>query len=112
MNQAMGTMQTPDNGQPDAISRRLWWHGLVVFLLGLISGVLALSATPVFNSPRMALSSHLVGITTGMFVLITGLLVNRLRLSPRQLHVLFFTSIYGAYGNWLGSILLALFGAH
>jgi hydroxylaminobenzene mutase len=91
-------------------SRRLLWHGLVVFLLGLSSGLLMVGPVEVFKNPRMALSSHTVGVTNGMFLIVAGLIWHRLRLSPQAQWVSFWMTLYGGYGNWGGSALAAIFG--
>ena len=94
----------------DHVSRRLLVHGLVVFLLGLIVGLAILGPPGLFKSPRLALSSHLVGVAGGMFVIITGLMIDRPRFSPRERLVTYWLAVYGAYGNWGGSLLGAIFG--
>ena len=91
-------------------SRRLLWHGLVVFILGLLSGMAMVGPIEIYRNLRRALASHLVGETTGMFLLIAGLMLERLRLSPSALHAAFWMSLYGAYGNWAGSFCGAVFG--
>jgi hydroxylaminobenzene mutase len=95
---------------PDLISRRLLRHGLVVFLLGLGAGLALLGPPGLFKSPRLALSAHLVGVSGGMFVIIAGVMLDRVRLSMRELVALFWLTIYGAYGNWGGSLLGGIFG--
>jgi hypothetical protein len=44
--------------------------GLILFLLGLITGV----AIPAVENPRMGLASHLQGMTNGPFLIVLGLL--------------------------------------
>jgi hydroxylaminobenzene mutase len=94
----------------DAIRRRFLIHGLIVFLLGLVAGLAILGPPGMFKSPRLALSSHLVGVTGGMFVVIAGLMLDHVRLSARESAVLFWLATYGAYGNWGGSFLAGVFG--
>ena len=38
-------------------SRQLCWHGILLFLLGLVTGVLI----PAFTNERMGLTAHLAG---------------------------------------------------
>jgi hydroxylaminobenzene mutase len=85
-------------------------HGLVVFLLGLVTGLVMTGPFDIFKNPRLALSSHLVGVTGGMFLVIAGLLVDRVRLAARLLAVTSWLALYGAYGNWIGTSLGAIFG--
>jgi hydroxylaminobenzene mutase len=85
-------------------------HGLVVFLLGLFTGLVMTGPFDIFKNPRLALSSHLVGVTGGMFLVIAGLLVDRVRLAARLLAITSWLAVYGAYGNWFGTSLGAIFG--
>jgi hydroxylaminobenzene mutase len=85
-------------------------HGLVVFLLGLLTGLVMTRPFDIFMNPRLALASHLVGITGGMFLVIAGLLADRVRLAVRLLAVTSWPALYGAYGNWFGTSLGAIFG--
>ena len=63
-------------------SRRLLRHGLWVFLLGLGTGLVMVAGVPIFANPRLALAGHLVGVTNGMFLLLLGLVVEKVDLSP------------------------------
>jgi (hydroxyamino)benzene mutase len=48
----------------------LFTLGLVLFLIGLLTGLVV----PAVKNPRMALSSHLEGVLNGMFLVLLGLL--------------------------------------
>ena len=48
---------------------RLLWHGLFLFLLGLLSGF----AVPAVTNPRMGVSAHLEGVMNGVFLSVLGL---------------------------------------
>ncbi|HZO81205.1 MAG TPA: hypothetical protein VFB33_05875 [Candidatus Binataceae bacterium] len=87
-------------------SRRLVWHGMLLFLLGLFTGF----AEPHFANVRMGLTAHVEGVMNGMFLVALGAAWSLLRLSARQSAVLFWTGLYGAYGNWAASVLAAAFG--
>lgn len=87
-------------------SRALLWHGIFLFLLGLLTGL----ATGAMNNPRMGLSSHLEGVMNGMFLIALGLLWGRLRLSARWLTILFWSALYGTYVNWASTLAAAIFG--
>lgn len=91
-------------------SRRLLWHGLVVFMLGLASGMAMLAPGDLYKNLRLALSSHLVGVSTGMFLMLVGLTWPRLRLPAAAATVSFWLALYGAYGNWAATFLGAVFG--
>lgn len=88
-------------------SNQLIFIGIILFLLGLIIGLIV----PLTANPRMALSSHIEGVLNGMFLIILGLIWNRLELSIRWLKFTFILSIYGTFANWLGLLIAALFNA-
>lgn len=81
--------------------------GALLFLLGLLGGLML----PLMENPRMGLSSHLEGIINGIFLLVLGLLWARLRLGPLQQALLFWFALYGAYVNWLVTLLAGFWGA-
>jgi (hydroxyamino)benzene mutase len=81
--------------------------GLVLFLLGLLTGF----AVPVLKNPRMALSSHLEAVLNGMFLVVLGLLWPHTHL-PNVLGVTAVVLIvYSAYANWVAALLAAAWGA-
>ncbi|UVO13121.1 hydrogenase [Mycobacterium sp. SVM_VP21] len=86
--------------------RALLWHGVFLFLLGLLTGM----ATGAMSNPRMGLSAHLEGVMNGLFLLALGLLWGRLRLSARWLTALFWLALYGTYVNWASTLAAAIFG--
>jgi hydroxylaminobenzene mutase len=47
--------------------RRLLWHGMFLFLLGLLTGFVEQK----FNNPRMGLAAHLEGVMNGTFLVAT-----------------------------------------
>ncbi len=89
-------------------SRRLLWHGLLLFLLGLLTGLVV----PMLANPRMGLSAHLEGVMNGLSVAILGLLWNRLVLSNRTATALFWLALYGTYANWVSTLLAAVFATN
>jgi (hydroxyamino)benzene mutase len=48
--------------------RRLMWHGMLLFLFGLITGLLEQR----FTNVRMGLSAHLEGVMNGILLLALG----------------------------------------
>lgn len=86
--------------------RTLLWFGVLLFLLGLLTGLV----TGAMSNPRMGLSSHLEGVLNGMFLVVLGLLWGRLRLSARWLTALFWLALYGTYVNWASTLAAAVFG--
>lgn len=86
--------------------RALLWFGVLLFLLGLLTGL----ATGAMTNPRMGLSSHLEAVMNGLFLMVLGLLWGRLRLSMRWLTALFWLALYGTYVNWATTLAAAIFG--
>jgi hydroxylaminobenzene mutase len=81
--------------------------GLILFLLGLVTGV----AIPALKNPRMGLASHLQGMTNGPFLIVVGLLWPHLDLTHVWQVVCLALLAYGAYANWLATQLAAIWGA-
>lgn len=86
--------------------RRLLWHGMLLFLLGLVTGL----AMPAFTNPRMGLSAHLEGLMNGTFLLALGAAWRDVRLSRRAASAALGIALYGAYANWASTTLAAILG--
>ncbi len=84
----------------------LLWHGVFVFFLGLLSGFVI----PFAANPRMGLSAHLVAAIAGCFLILTGLIWPRLRLSQVQMAWTYGLLLYGTYSNFGVTLLAALWG--
>jgi hydroxylaminobenzene mutase len=87
-------------------NRRLMWHGMFLFLLGLFTGF----AETHFANVRMGLAAHLEGVMNGMFLLALGAAWNELRLAPAPKSAAFWLALYGCYMNWFFVVLAAVFG--
>lgn len=87
-------------------SRRLKMLGMLLFLLGLLTGFLVMG----LKNPRMGLSAHLEGVMNGSFLVISGFLWEELKLSAPQKKILLWTMLYGTFANWLFTLLSAVFG--
>lgn len=87
-------------------ARRLLWHGMLLFLLGLVTGLFQQH----LRNPRMGLAAHLEGVMNGTFLLALGAAWPHVRLSPRMGMVAFWTAICGTYGNWVVTMMAAVFG--
>jgi len=87
-------------------NRGLMWHGIFLFLLGLFTGFAELK----FANPRMGLAAHLEGVMNGTFLLALGAAWNEVRLKPGVKTFAYWTALYGAYANWLLTMLAAVFG--
>jgi hydroxylaminobenzene mutase len=89
------------------LSRRLIRLGILLFLLGLLSGLLI----PFLANPRMGLSSHVEGVMSGMLLIIIGLIWPMLRLGGGAMKVTSWLLIYGTYVNWANPLLAAAWAA-
>lgn len=87
-------------------NRRLMFHGMFLFLLGLFTGF----AEQHFANVRMGLAAHLEGVMNGTFLLALGAIWPEVRLSPTTKAVAFWTVLYGTYVNWVITTLAAAFG--
>lgn len=87
-------------------TRRLCWHGMLLFLLGLVTG----AAIPLFENSRMGLSAHLAGVQNGMVLVLLGFLWSRLSLGAGAARAAFGLGIVSMYGIWLALLLAAAFG--
>jgi len=88
-------------------ARRLLRLGILLFLLGLVTGFLL----PLTANPRMALSSHLEGILNGLFLVVLGLIWHRLELDNRVRRVAFGLAVFGTFTNWGITLVSAFLGA-
>ena len=86
--------------------RRLLWHGMFLFMIGLLTGL----AEQRFNNPRMGLAAHLEGVMNGTFLVALGAIWTEVRLSPRLKTAAYWSALYGTYGNWLVTTLAAILG--
>jgi (hydroxyamino)benzene mutase len=81
--------------------------GLILFLLGLLTGL----AGPAVKNPRMALASHLEAILNGMFLVLLGLLWPHVDLPYAWGVTAVVLIVYAGYANWLATLLAAFWGA-
>src|ERR1700745_3874273 len=88
------------------LKRRLMWHGMLLFLLGLITGLLEQR----FTNVRIALAAHLEGVMNGILLLALGAAWNEIRLPPGMKVTAYWAALYGAYANWLVTSTAAAFG--
>jgi (hydroxyamino)benzene mutase len=87
-------------------NRRLMWHGMFLFFLGLITGFVEQH----FASVRMGLAAHLEGVMNGIFLLALGAIWMDVRLPRAAKTAAFWTALYGTYMNWAVTTLAAVFG--
>jgi len=86
--------------------RRLFWHGILLFFLGLVVGAFVQRMT----NPRMGLSAHLGGVMTGTFLAVLGALWGELRLSTRAESAAYWLALFGTYGSSASLFLAAILG--
>ena len=86
---------------------RLLQAGATLFLLALFVGI----AIPAFAVPRLGLSTHLLGITQGIFLLALGLVWPRLALAPAKARAGHGLAVYGCLAPWTANLLAAVWGA-
>jgi hydroxylaminobenzene mutase len=86
--------------------RKLIWHGMFLFLLGLLTGFVETK----FTNPRMGLAAHLEGVMNGTFLVALGAVWIEVRLSAKVKAAAYWSALYGAYVNWAATALGAAFG--
>jgi hydroxylaminobenzene mutase len=87
-------------------NRRLMWHGMFLFLIGLVTGFVEGR----FANVRMGLAAHLEGVMNGIFLVALGAVWTEVRLPPLAKAIAYWTALYGTYVNWLVTTLAAAFG--
>ena len=86
--------------------RRILFHGMSLFLIGLVTGL----AERHFVNVRMALAAHLEGVMNGTFLLAVGAVWNDVKLPSRASIIAYWSLLGGTYGNWAVTTLAASFG--
>lgn len=86
---------------------RLLQVGMFLFLVALLVGLVV----PRFAVPRLALSTHLLGIMQGIFLMVIGILWPRLRLTPVLAQIGVVLAVYGCLAAWTANLSRAIFGA-
>jgi (hydroxyamino)benzene mutase len=113
-------LAAPSGGSSCAVSRvsakgpismprdsRLLFHGFLLFLLGLGTGLIAYR----LENPRMGVSAHVEAILNGVFLVGLGLAWSRLQLGPNLRAACFWSALVGAYANWAIPLFSAAVGA-
>lgn len=85
----------------------LFATGLTLFLLGLFTGF----AVPSMKNPRMGVASHMEAHMNGLFLIVLGLLWPYVELSQTLEGVTVGLLVYGAWANWLATLLAGFWGA-
>ncbi|MFO7529453.1 MAG: hypothetical protein R6W86_11695 [Marinobacter sp.] len=87
--------------------RRLYQLGIILFLMGLLTGFLL----PLMENARMGLSSHLEGIMNGVVLIVLGVIWPKLRLGRTAERIAFGLAVFGTYTNWLATLSAGFIGA-
>jgi hydroxylaminobenzene mutase len=90
----------------DDSKRKLIWHGMFLFLLGLLTGFVETK----FTNQRMALAAHLEGVMNGTFLIALGAVWMEVRLAAKLKAAAYWSALYGAYVNWVATALGAAWG--
>jgi hydroxylaminobenzene mutase len=88
------------------LRRRLLRHGLLLFLVGLVTGLVV----PAMTNPRAGLAAHLEGVMNGMFLVVVGLAWPELRLSERAGRLVAGLLLLGTWANWGATTASAVLG--
>ena len=96
-----------DNNFQSILGHKLIRYGVLLFLLGLLTGFLI----PLMRNPRMGLASHLEAVMNGMFLILLGLIWQKFHLSVGALKWGYALALFGTYTNWVTNLLAAIWGA-
>ncbi|GAB2675665.1 hydrogenase [Flavihumibacter cheonanensis] len=88
-------------------SAQLIFWGMVLFFLGLITGLLI----PAMTNQRMGLSAHLEGILNGLYLMILGLIWPKIKCPPRMLNLIYLLVLYAGFANFAAVLLAGFTGA-
>ena len=86
---------------------RLLQVGMLLFLFALLTGLIV----PLFAVPRLGLSTHLLGLMQGMFLLLLGVLWPRLRFTQTIGKMCAILAVYGCLAAWTANVSAAILGA-
>jgi (hydroxyamino)benzene mutase len=96
-----------NNLQPKRYADWLLFLGVLLFTFGLVIGLFI----PIMTNPRMGLSAHLEGALNGMFLVLLGLIWNKVLLNNTWLKTVFWLTIYGSFANFVAVTIAAITGA-
>jgi len=88
------------------LGHRLLQAGMVLFLLGVLTGLISGK----LENPRVGLTSHLEGVMNGPFLIILGFLWPRLKLGNGALSAAFWMALISTYANWVTTLFAAAVG--
>lgn len=91
---------------PIDAKRRFFWHGMLIFLLGLLAGAFV----PWLTNPRMGVAAHVGGVLSGAFLILVGVIWEEIKLPVWAKKADFGLFLYASHTGWLAQFLAALFG--
>ncbi len=91
---------------PGERARRVFWHGMVLVLAGLLMGTVVQQVA----NPRIGLSAHTGTVMNGILVIAMGAFWPRLRLSARASSIAYWLVIDGSYVSSGALFLAGVFG--
>jgi (hydroxyamino)benzene mutase len=100
------TLRSEEKTRAEDSGHQLVWHGMFLFLLGLLTGFVEQNVA----NPRMGLAAHLEGVMNGTFLVALGAIWTTVRLSRRWKRAAYWSALYGTYANWIVTLLAAIFG--
>jgi hydroxylaminobenzene mutase len=96
----------PERQSTEERTRRLYWHGMALLLLGLLMG----AAVQAVANPRIGLSAHTGTLMNGILLIAMGALWPRLSLSARAESAAFSLNIAGSWLNCVALFFAGVFG--
>jgi len=90
----------------ESAGRRVVWHGVLLFLLGLVGGLFVYSMA----NPRMGLTMHVGTLLNATFLIAIGAAWGTVTLSARAERAAFWLLVVSSYGGSLGLLLAAVLG--
>ena len=88
------------------MSRNLIRLGFILFFLSLVTGMISAA----LKSPRLGLSAHTIAIMSGTILVVLGLIDSHLNLGATTKKIFFGSWIWATYGNWVTTLLSAIWG--
>lgn len=88
------------------LNKQLMFSGALLFLLGLLEGVVI----PYFTNTRMGLSAHLAAVQSAMALMVFGAIWSYVSLGDGLAKLAAWASIFSMYVVWLGLTLAGILG--
>lgn len=96
-----------NNNRTKQYGEWLIFLGILLFLFGLLIAFFI----PLMVNSRMGLSAHLEGTMNGIFLVILGIIWNKILLKDNWLVTAFWLTIHGSFANFIAVAIAAVTGA-